>query len=122
EHLEEQPPGQVLDPQREAVVSVVPAVQDQAREVVPPREAPGQELMESRGGKGAASQQMDAQTVPRKGARHVDDLAVAPIEAAPVGAARDRDASGAPVQLHPLKQVGESEDLQAAAQVFSHVT
>src|SRR5262249_11308344 len=120
EHLEEELAGELLDPQRQPVMRVEPRVEDQAREGAASREAPGEELVERRGGKGAAPEKMNAQPVARQRARDVDDLPVLPVDGPAVGAPADGQAAGAPVQLHPLEQVGEAEDVEAAAQLVRH--
>ena len=54
EHLKEQAPRVVFDPEREAVMGVMPGVEDQTGKVAAPREAAGEELVEDRSRQRAA--------------------------------------------------------------------
>ena len=120
EDFEEQLAGELLDAEREAVEGVVAHLEDQARQVLLGRHVAGQQLVERRRGQRPAPEQVDAQPVARKGAGDVDDLAVLPVQGAAVVAARDQEPARPPVQLHPLEEVREAEDLETSPEVFCH--
>src|SRR5262249_40738541 len=62
----------------------------------------------------AAPEQVDAEAVPGQRPRDVDDLAVLPVERAPVVAARHDQPPGSAVQLHPPGEGGPAPDLPAS--------
>ena len=120
EDLEEELAGELLDPQRQPVERVVVHLEDQARQVLLRRHVAREQLVEGGGGQRAAAQQVDAEAVARQRARHVDDLAFLPVEGAPIVAAGHRQPPGAAIQLHPLKKVGEAENLEPSPEMIGH--
>src|SRR5439155_23241231 len=105
EHLEEQAPGVVFDPEREAVMRVVPAVENQPGEAAASRQRAGEELVEDRSGEGAGAQEMNAETVTGERAGDVDDPPASQVQGPAVRPPRDGQASRTVVQLHPLQEV-----------------
>jgi len=120
EDLEEELAGEVLDAQRQPVERVVTHLEDEPGQVLLGRHVAREQLVERRGRQRAAAEEMHAETVAGKRAGHVDDLAFLPVEGAAVVSARDDQPAGTAVQLHPLEEVRESEDLQPPPEMVGH--
>src|SRR5262249_52547312 len=72
EHLEEQPPGQLLHAQGKTIVAVVAAVEDEPAQVDGAREVAGEQIVENGRRKRAASKQVHPEPMPRQRPRDVD--------------------------------------------------
>ena len=84
EHLEEELARQLLDAQRETVQGVVPALENESRQILLRREVTSEQVVERRGREGPAAKEMDPEVVARQRPGDVHDLAVAPVEQARV--------------------------------------
>ena len=58
---------------------------------------------------------MNSQPMAGKGSRNIDDLPFPPVENSTVSSLPEGESPGAAIQLHPLQEIRESEDLQPAA-------